>query len=364
MSETRASARIDLGAIRHNATRLARAAGRAQLIAVVKANGYGHGAAHVAEAALAAGATRLAVATTVEAQTLRDAGINAPLQVMGPLHIAEFALARQLGVEVTIWTPEAATAAIAAGVAVHLKFDTGMGRLGAQRGQVDALVAAATSANVVGLMTHFATADERNGANAGFMNEQLVRFRALLGEIRSGFPGAIAHAANSAATLRSPDATFDAVRCGIALYGCSPFGTDPADDDLRPALTLRSWVASLKDISSQESVGYGRAYRAMRGTTTALIPVGYADGYPRRLGNRAEVLVGGRRVPVVGNISMDQLTIDLGPESNAAIGDEVVLIGPQGDHHIGVEEVAGWLDTISYEVICAIGPRVVREWTG
>ncbi len=364
MSEARASALVNLGAIRHNATRLARAAGRAELIAVVKANGYGHGAAQVAEAALAGGATRLAVATTVEAQTLRDAGVSATIQVMGPLHVAEFSQARQLGVEVTIWTPEAAAAAIAANLAVHLKFDTGMGRLGAQRGQVDALVAAATRANVVGLMTHFATADERHGPNAGFMNEQLVRFRALLGEIRSRFPGAIAHAANSAATLRSPEAIFDAVRCGIALYGCSPFGTDPEDDDLRPALTLRSWVASLKNIASQESVGYGRVYRAMRGTTTASVPVGYADGYPRRLGNRAEVLVGGRRVPVVGNISMDQLTIDLGPESNAAIGDEVVLIGTQGDERIGVEEVAGWLDTISYEVICAIGARVVREWTG
>ena len=364
MSATRATAAVDLTAIRHNAARLARAAGRAELVAVVKANGYGHGSVEVAGAALSAGATRLAVATPVEAQTLREAGIGVPIQVMGPLHAAEFAAAAALGAEVTVWTPEAAMAAITAEAPMHLKFDTGMGRLGARRADVDELVAAAAGGRVVGLMTHFATADERTGPNAGFMNEQLVRFRSLVAELRGRFPGAIAHAANSAATLRSPETTFDAVRCGIALYGCSPFGTDPADDDLLPALTLRSWVASLKEIGSQESVGYGRAFRAMRGTTTALVPVGYADGYSRRLGNQAQVLVGGRRVSVVGNISMDQLTIDLGPESEAAIGDEVVLIGSQGDERIGTEEVAGWLETIPYEVICAIGPRVVREWTG
>ncbi len=239
-----------------------------------------------------------------------------------------------------------------------------MGRLGARPEDVAALVEAAagagTGVTVAGLMMHFATADETEGENAGFMNEQLVRFRAAIADLRPRFPGALVHASNSAATLREPRAAFDMVRCGIALYGCSPFGGDPDDHDLRPVMALTSYLASVKTLRSRESVGYGRVWRAARGTRIGLVPVGYADGYARALSGNAEVLVGGRRVPVVGTISMDQLTVDLGPEGQEEVGEEVTLIGVQGSERITAEEVASWRGTINYEVTCAIGPRVPR----
>ncbi|MEW6582502.1 MAG: alanine racemase, partial [Actinomycetota bacterium] len=169
---------------------------------------------------------------------------------------------------------------------------------------------------------------------------------------------------NSAAALRGPEARFDMVRCGIALYGCSPFGRPAGEDGLRPAMTWTSYVAVVKHLSSRESAGYGRTWRAARGTTIAVVPVGYADGYARCLSNRGQVLVGGRRVPVVGTVSMDQLTVDLGPEATAQVGDEVVLIGRQGDEEITVDEVAGWRGTISYEVTCGVGGRVGRVHVG
>ncbi|MGD9570284.1 MAG: alanine racemase [Thermoleophilia bacterium] len=363
----RAEARIDLGAVAHNTATLAEASGGARLMVVVKADGYGHGAVPVAEAALAAGADALGVATATEAETLRAAGIGAPLLVMGPLTGDEWARAAATDADVTVWTPEGVAAAVAAGCRrAHLKLDTGMGRLGARPEDVPALAHAAgeaqeTGALVVGgLMSHFATADETTGENAGFMREQLVRFRSLLADLRPLFPEAAAHIANSAATLRDPSTHLDMVRCGIALYGCSPFGGDPADHDLRPVMTLASHVASVKTLHSRESAGYGRRWRAARGTRVALVPVGYADGYARALSGRAEVLVGGRRVPVVGTVSMDQITVDLGPEGTERVGDEVVLIGAQGAERILAEDVAGWRETINYEVTCAVGPRVPR----
>jgi alanine racemase len=375
VSASRAVARVDLAAIRHNAAVLSRAAGRARLMAVVKADGYGHGAVPVARAALEAGASDLAVAAVAEAGVLRQAGIDAPILVMGPLAGEEWAAAAALGAEVTAWTPDAvarareAYAAACRGPArVHLKLDTGMGRLGARPEDVDALVAAASAAGggieVAGLMTHFATADETSGENASFMSEQLLRFRATAVGLRARFPGAALHAANSAAILRDRGTAFDLVRCGIALYGCSPFGGDPADHDLRPALRLASYLASVKTIRSRESVGYGRVWRAARGTRIGLVPVGYADGYARALAGRAEVIAGGRRVPVVGTISMDQLTVDLGPGGEGTVGEEVVLIGSQGAERVLAEEVAAWRGTINYEVTCAVGPRVPRVHEG
>ncbi len=363
LAAERAVARIDLGAIRHNAGVLARAAAGAELLAVVKADGYGHGAAPVARAALEGGARRLGVATAAEAEALRAAGLDAPVLVMGPLIGDEWARAVAAGAEVAVWTPQAASLAASLGARAHLKLDTGMGRLGARPDEVDALAAAAREARleVVGVMTHFATADVTEGEEAGFMAEQLLRFRALLGPLRERFPGALAHAANSAATLREPAAAFDLVRCGIALYGCSPFERDPAEHGLRPALSLVSYLASVKPLRSRESAGYGRTWRAARGTFVAVVPVGYADGYARALSNRGQALVGGRRVPVVGTVSMDQLTVDLGPEPDARVGDEVVLIGAQGQERIRAEEVAALRGTISYEVICAVGARVRRE---
>lgn len=361
--------RVDLGAIRHNAGVLAQAAGRARLTAVVKADAYGHGAVPVARAALDGGARGLAVVSVEEVEQLRDAGIDAPLLMMGPLAGDEWRRVAACAAEVTAWTPEAVAAAAAAGepgrpFRVHLKFDTGMGRLGARPEDVaalaDAAVAAGPDVQVVGLMTHFASADETVGENAAFMREQLLRFRSTTAQLAGAFPDAIAHAANSAATLRDPATVFDMVRCGIALYGCSPFGGDPAAHGLRPAMSWTSHISSVKTVRSRESVGYGRRWRAARGTRVAAVPVGYADGYARAFGGRAHALVGGRRVPVIGAVSMNQLILDLGPEGDAEVGDEVTLLGVQGEERVGAEELAALRDTISYEIVCSAAPRAPR----
>lgn len=359
----RSVARIDLDAVRHNVRRLATAASRSELLVVVKANGYGHGEIAVAKAALDAGATRLGVAAVTEAESLRRAGITAPILMWGPMIGDEWAGAAATDCEIAVWTPEGCRAAAAAGLRrVHIKIDTGMGRLGARPESLSAVADAAEEASlqVVGLMTHFATADQTEGPNAAFMVEQLARFRSLTTPLRARFPEAILHAANSAAVLRNPDTHLDMVRCGIAVYGCCPFMGDPADHDLRPAMELRSYLASVKPILGRESVGYGRLWRAARGTTVGAIPVGYADGYCRQYANTAEVLVGGRRVPVIGMVSMDQITVDLGPESNDRVGDPVVLMGSQGDETITSEELGRWRGSINYEVVCAVGDRMRR----
>ena len=360
----RSWATIDLVSVRANVATLQRHAGGARVMAVVKADGYGHGAVPVARAALSAGASCLGVAAVGEARELRDAGVSAPILVLGPILLSDMGNVAAIGAELVVWTPEAAHAARAAGVPIHLKLDTGMGRLGTRSEDVASLRAAASGGNVVGLMSHFATADETDGPDAAFFREQLIRFRALVNTLRPDAPNALIHAANSAACLRDATASFDMVRCGIAIYGCSPFAAlGPDDLGLLPVLSWHTRIGSLKTIQSRESVGYGRTFRAARGTTIALVPVGYADGYFRVLGNRAQALVGGQRVPVVGTISMDQLTLDLGPESTARVGDDVVLIGSQSGERILAEELATNADTISYEVVCRIGPRVERRWT-
>jgi alanine racemase len=363
----RAFARIDLGAVRDNVRRIAGAAGSAQVMAVVKADAYGHGAVPCGTAALDAGASSLAVHTVAEAEQLRDAGIAVPILVMGPLRGAEWSRAASSRTEVVAWTPQALGAAAGAGVhAVHLELDSGMGRLGARPNEVPALAEAAQSAGitVAGIMTHFATADDRDGDESAFFREQLVRFRAASAGLRERFPGARVHAANSAATFRDPRAAFDLVRCGIAVYGCSPFHGDPADLGLRPVMRLESSLAMVKTIHSRDSVGYGRTWRAQRGTRLGLVPVGYADGYARAYGNNAEILVDGRRVPVVGAVSMDQLTVDLGPGSADDVGAPVVILGAAGTERITAEELAALRGTINYEVTCAVGPRVPRVYVG
>lgn len=367
MSPERARAVVDLEAIRHNARTLAARATGARLMAVVKADGYGHGAAAVARAALEGGADRLAVATAAEIEDLRAAGIEGPVQVLGPLTEPEMARAVAAGGQLTIWTPEAAAFAATLGasgteVPVHLKLDTGMGRLGARAEATPALVEAVSrpGLEVVGAMTHFATADVVEGEEAGFMREQMLRFQGAVSGIRDRFPDVVVHAANSAATLRDERTHADMVRCGIALYGCCPFMGDPATHGLRPAMEWVSWLASVKVIRSRESVGYGRTHRAARGTRIGLVPVGYADGYARLLSNRSRALVAGRSVPVVGTISMDQLTVDLGPEGPERVGDEVVLLGRRDEERILAEELARLAETINYEVTCSVGARIPR----
>jgi alanine racemase len=362
------SLRVDTGAIRDNARVLCAAAGRARMLAVVKADAYGHGAVPVSLAALEGGASGLAVFSLGEARELRAAGIGAQILVLGPLGPAEWGDARALGIECCVWTPEAVRAAGAAAgpgepAPIHLKLDTGMGRLGARAEDVAALADAAdaeSGVSVVGVMTHFASADQREGENSGFMREQLVRFRAAGASLATRFPGAALHASNSAGLLRDPGAAFDMVRCGIALYGCDPFGDDPAAHGLRPAMSLSTRVASLKTLRSRESVGYGRRWRAARGALIATLPVGYADGYLRILGGRAHALIGGARAPVIGAVSMNQIALDLGPEGRAAVGDEVVLLGTQGAERITAEELAAHAETINYEITCALGARGAR----
>ena len=369
----RALARVNLAAIERNCARLRRELrDGAELAAVVKADGYGHGAVPAAGAALAGGATWLAVATAAEAAELRAAGLDAPVLVMGALSDEELPVALRARADVVAWderfaarAAELAAAREEPAVAVHVKLDTGMGRLGtrdpAEARRVADAVARAGELRLAGAMTHFATADEP-GADDGFFEAQLERFATFAETLRSEHPGLLVHAANSAATLRSAAAHFDLVRCGVATYGLDPFHQDPAARELEPALELRSYVAALKPSARGESAGYGRRFVAERDTVLGVLPIGYGDGWRRGLSNNAEVLVGGARVPLVGTISMDNLTVDLGPAPSAGVGEPAVLIGAAGPERITAEEVARRLHTINYEITCGLTARVPRAY--
>jgi alanine racemase len=361
----RAIARVNLAAIERNVARMRRElrAGGA-LCAVVKADGYGHGAVPSARAALTGGATWLAVVAAQEAAALRAARIHAPILVMGALAPHELALALEADADVVAWD-ESFVAAVAArgGGSVHVKLDTGMGRLGTRDAAAATRVAEAAAATdgvfLAGAMTHFATADERRDA---FFGEQLERFQAWAVALKSRHPSLILHAANSAATLREPAAQFDMVRAGVAIYGLDPFLEDAAARDLEPALELRSYVAAVKPIAPGQSAGYGRRFVAEQPTYTATVPIGYGDGVRRTLTNNADVLVRGTRRPLVGTVSMDNIMLDVGLPPDAAVGDAAVLIGTQGDERISAEEVARRLGTINYEVTCGLLPRVPRVY--
>jgi alanine racemase len=286
---------------------------------------------------------------------------------MGALTEADLDAAIGAGSEVAVWRPQflelvsARAAAQGRPAKVHLKYDTGMGRLGTPDPQeLMALVEACErddELRLAGVWTHFATADERGD---DYFDEQLRRFAPLAGELKSRHPQITAHAANSAALFRDPAAHFDMARCGIAVYGLDPFHEDPAQRGLAPALELRSYVADLKPFEKGASVGYGRTWRAPQDTWVGVLPIGYGDGVRRGLSNNAEVLVGGLRYPLVGTVSMDNITIDLGPDPAVEAGEEAVLIGAQGEDRILAEEVARRLDTINYEVTCGISARVPR----
>jgi alanine racemase len=361
----RALARVNLCAIERNVARLARDAPGATICAVVKADGYGHGMVPCARAALRGGATWLAVATALEAQGLRAGGLDdVPILVLGALSDEELPIALDARADITVWTIEMVQALIAADrpARVHVKLDSGLGRLGTRDPeQADAVaeaVAAADQLELVGAWTHFATADERGDA---FLGEQLARFRAWAEPLRARHPGVLLHAANSAATLRDPATHFDLVRPGVAIYGLDPFGDDPAARDLEPALELVSYVAAVKPCAPAESAGYGRRFVAARDTLLATVPIGYGDGYRRGLTNQAVAMLHGRRIPLVGTVSMDNVTFDVGAAGlGPKRGDDVVLIGAQGGERVTAEDIAGWLGTINYEVTCGISARVPR----
>jgi alanine racemase len=327
---------IDLGALRRNAARLREVAGPSELWAVVKADAYGHGAADAAGAALDAGASALCVATPQEGASLRGRFPQARILVMGPLAEAEEPLARDARLEVALSRPR-----IPDGLSVHLKVDTGMGRWGMAPEEALAL----PRDRVVGVMSHLATAEEEDDS---FARRQIERFRGLA----ASFPGVQAHLANSAAALRFPEARFDAVRCGIALYGLSPFGDDPARQGLEPVLAWRSYVAVAKSLAAGEGTGYGRRFVAEQPTRIGVVPVGYADGFRRGLMG-TEVLVAGARRRVVGAISMDAFAVELGQEEEGA---PVTLIGDG----VLAEDHARRLGTINYEITVAIRSEAER----
>ena len=367
MTAERALARIDLGAIERNCAHLRSLLGNgAELCAVVKADGYGHGAQWCARAALRGGATWLAVATANEAVELRRHGLESRILVMGALTPEDTAAALEAGGEVVAWTHELVDglerhAPPGAPIRVHVKHDSGMGRLGTTDTElVRALcdkIEQDPRLELAGLMTHFATADEPGDDH---FPAQLESFTALAREMKDAYPHLKVHAANSAATLREPAAHFDLVRCGIAIYGLDPFGSDPAGRGLEPALRLESYVGAVKRFEPGQSAGYGRRWMASEPTYVATIPIGYGDGWRRALTNNADVLIRGRRYPLAGTVSMDNITVDLGPETDVVPGDDVVLIGAQGDERILAEEVARRLDTINYEITSSLSQRVRR----
>ncbi len=359
----RVQASVNLAAVDRNVARIAAAAPGVQICAVVKADAYGHGMAPVARAARRAGAGWLAVATAGEAAALRAASIDGPVLVLGVLSDDELRTALEAGADVVAWREDqVARVAELGGGRIHVKFDSGMGRLGTRDPEQATRVAQAADADpattLAGLMTHFATADEPGDA---FFGEQLGRFTDWVAPLRSRFPQALVHAANSAATLRDPAAHFDLIRPGVALYGLDPFGADPADHGLEPALSLHSYVGEVKDCGPGESAGYGRRFVAAAATRIATVPVGYGDGWRRDLTNNAELLAGGRRLPLVGTVSMDNVTLDAGDGSSLRRGEPVVLIGEQDGERILVEELARRLGTINYEITCGLSGRVPRE---
>jgi alanine racemase len=365
----RALARIDLGAIERNCAHLrSQLRQGTELCAVVKADGYGHGAVWVAKAALEGGAAWLAVATAAEAADLRRHGIAGRIMVMGALTREDLREALEADADVVAWR-EAFVEAIAGHAVpgaspprVHVKLDSGMGRLGTFDVEEARAVAAAANGDerveLAGLMTHFATADEPGDDH---FPAQLERFAPLAAELKREHPGLVVHAANSAATLRDSASHFDMVRCGIAVYGLDPFQEDAAKQGLEPALSLESWVAAVKRFEPGYSAGYGRTWKAERPTWVATIPIGYGDGWRRGLSNDCDVLIRGRRYPLVGTISMDNVTADLGPDTDVQPGDRVVLIGEQEGERISCEEVAGRLRTINYEITCGLSQRVRRQ---
>ena len=380
---------IDLDALRHNAALLVDLCRPAGLCAVVKADGYGHGAAPVARAALEGGASWLAVALVEEGVALRQAGIEAPVLVLSepPADAMAEAVARRL--IPTVYTDAGLgclSAAVAAGghppAEVHLKVDTGMHRVGAD--PVDAPGLATTIESDPGLhlgavWTHLAVAEGTAPVDREFTAVQLERFRAVLAELAAdGHRPPLVHVANSAGAIGIPDARHDLVRCGIALYGVAPTpaladavttatatATATAGRRLEPVLSFRTRVTFVRTLDAGERPSYGRRRPLDHRSLVATLPVGYADGVPRRLFDQGgEVLIRGIRRPLAGTVTMDQVMVDCGPpgSSPVEVGDEVVLIGRQGDDEITADEWAGRLGTISYEVLCGISPRVPRRF--
>lgn len=361
-------AEIDLDAIAYNVRAYQKHVGnKVKVIAVVKANAYGHGAVQVGRAAVQAGASMLAVHRAIEGAELRKAGITAPLLVMGytPPSGAQFVVENQLTPSlITLEFAQALSgcaAALGCQVPVHIKVDTGMNRYGVLPAEVGEFVRALQQLpgiQIEGMFTHFATAD---WADESETRRQLAVFNEVRSEILAAkIQIPIFHAANSAAAMRLPEALFDAVRPGIGMYGMHPSSEWPPVFEIRPVLTFKSRVSRLRTLPAGAGVGYSRTYITSKPTPAALVPVGYGDGYHRVLSNKGIVLIQGQRAPVLGRVSMDQIVVDISGIPGVQMDDEVVLLGQQGSQRLSAEEVAALAGTINYEVTTSLLPRVAR----
>ena len=358
---------VDLAAIAHNVRSLRTwLPPSTRLMAVVKADGYGHGAIAVAHSALEAGADWLGVATVAEGLRLRSLGFNHPMLLLGLLVPEAYPAAIQADLQITLGSEHALDQVAAAArmlgtkAKVHLKVDTGMTRVGASIEDMPALIQRALrnpDLELIGIESHLATAE---ASDERYAREQLARFSTLMG--RMSLPSTLlCHIANSAATLLYPEAHHDLVRPGLLLYGIPPRADAKLPFPLRRAMSLTARITQVREVPAGVAVGYGGSFVTDRPTRLALLPVGYADGLPRILSNRQDVLVGGVRCPLVGNVSMDQCTVDV-TDASAEIGGEVVLLGRQGREEISVERWAEAAQTIPYEIICGLGRRLPKVY--
>jgi len=363
-------ASIDRAALIHNLSKIReRLSHNCSIMAVVKANAYGHGAVDISRALVQAGVTRLAVASVHEGIALREAGINADILVLVDLfdkHIEEL-LAYRLTPVITEQRllPQLAKEAEAANqpLSIHIKVDTGMGRLGLSASELLTFLDAVPrwkSIRIEGFMTHLADSD---GDDSSHTEQQLKSFRGLLEQIEQrGITVPFVHVANSAAIMRYPQSHFSLVRPGIMLYGYHTLPDTVPCPHLQPVLSLRTTVMQLRTIKPGETVSYNRTFVAKRPSTIAVLPIGYADGYNRQLSNKGFVLIDGQRAPIVGLICMDMTMVDVTDILSVRVGDGVTLIGGQGPEAIWADEIAGWTGTIPYETLCAIGSRIPRVY--
>jgi len=360
-------AEIDLSAIKHNIGVVRQLVGTGvEIMAVVKADAYGHGSAAVARTAVESGVDRLGVATLTEAIELREAGVRFPIQILGCSlpeqadDIVRYNIVQTVSNEEIVRALSRAAARATKTARVHIKVDTGMGRVGVAEHELPQFVRRVSeyeSVRIEGLMTHFPCADE---ASDDFTPSQIERFRLLAGDESVKRYNVLLHAANSAAIVRYPESYFNLVRPGLMLYGAVTLSDCPVRPLLKPALSLKSRIVQIRSMSSGEAVSYGRTYVTPKDTVVAAIPIGYADGFSRMLSNKAQVLVNGKRVPVVGRVCMDQCLVDIADAGEVRLGDIVTLIGADGGELIRAEEVAAWAGTIPHEVLCTIGKRVQR----
>ena len=362
-------AEINQGAIAANLRRICERVHPAEVMAVVKADGYGHGAVPVARVALNAGASQLGVALLEEAVELRQANLDVPILVFGGLfeNQIDSYLSHRLQMTVYDWQQAQAisrrAAALGRHARVHVKIDTGMGRVGIVESPIETVIKIAQLPGIelAGMYTHFATSDE---SDKRYARDQLRRFREVVERLRDrGLTFRWIHAANSGAILDLPDSYFNLVRPGVMMYGYYPSAYTTESIPLQPAMTLRSRILFVKKVPAGFSVSYGRTFRTRKPSLLATVPIGYADGFLRRFSNNMIVLVRGKRCPVVGRVCMDQIVIDLGDLAEVGVGEEVVLLGKQGNEEISINEWCNRLDTIPYEVTCGISKRVVRVYT-